>query len=191
MSSKLTRRRALKMAAASSTAIASTSLTAANKNRGVDEFRGLSYDVYTHQAQGEASAELEETEDGLKGSLSVGGFDIPIETTSGEPVSPDRADVQYPEYSLSKPEFSKNGDPLLCVLTKLDDGSAHGYLARRDSDTGRLAFTVGNPDHGLGVDAIRRSLVGDGVGNPDRIKKDMPGEGLPEMHRPWTGGEGR
>jgi hypothetical protein len=111
------------------------------------QFVGVSYDSYTHQSQGEGTARLTKTEDGLKGHLKVGGFTILVANSDGSPRKPDRSGHPFPEhtFTLDDSRFTESGIGLRCKVLTVEE-TVWGHLTRPHADYGRLGFTLGNPD---------------------------------------------
>lgn len=156
---------------------------------GTTEFNGLAYDPYTHQAQGVASAEIETDDaDNLSGVLRVPGMKIPLgQDESLEPIH----DGRYTEYETTKddPQFTEDGEPL--KITVKDFGfELFVDLTRPAYEYGSLNVTLPAKERGKSADDVRGLLIGNGNGNPDRPKKNIPDSGIPPENRPAVPAEG-
>ncbi|PSQ50813.1 hypothetical protein BRD15_00950 [Halobacteriales archaeon SW_6_65_15] len=156
---------------------------------GTTKFSGLAYDPYTHQSQGIASAEIEtDDEDNLSGILQIPGMKIPL--GQDEPLEPIQ-EGQYVEYETKKdaPQFTKDGEPLKIIIN--DFGfELFVDLTRPAYEYGHLNVTLPAKGRGKTADDLRWLLIGNGNGNPNRPKKNMPDSGIPPENRPSVPAEG-
>lgn len=179
----LTRRRALQLTASTSAfGLATQGIVSANNRNTPQDYVGISYDPVTHEAQTEASAKLKSVDGGLKGTLSVGGFRIPIGRDT--PLKKETKQSTVPAYSFAKkgPEFVKDELPLNVRFMNFGPSVA-GFLTRPSAEYGKLAFTIA-PSETAGVEAVRAGLVGDGNGRPDAPQKQMVNKGVPPRIEP-------
>lgn len=153
-------------------------------------FVGVTYDSYTHQSQDTATARIEQTDDGLKGALQVGGFTVPL--GDGGALAPNAPNQQLPSYSMRKTssEFRANGEPL-DVHFRDRGHTIVGYLTRPTADHGKLAFTLAPDGSEATPESIEGGLFGGGAGIDGRPRKRMPKTGIPARHdpQPTKGGD--
>lgn len=154
--------------------IVGAGLAGASKS-GQQEYVGVSYDTLTHQAQDQATAQIQAVNDGLalRGELHFGGFQIPF--GQDEPLQPRMRNDVAPLYELEKTgsKFNKDGLPLRVQFEKHRDHIV-GYTTRPDGDHSKLSFTIGDPNEGYSPSFVESALFGNGKGLQLRDFDDVP-----------------
>lgn len=125
------------------------SMTVSGRETGLERtFEGVSYDPLTHEFQRIATGRVETTEGGISGSLSVGGFDIPLvgseDASTLKPTWSDGTNTKYVSNNDSE-EDRDNSPPVAVQFTDYNHGLA-GLVFQPGRAGGRLAFTLADTD---------------------------------------------
>ncbi len=149
---------------------------------GKRRFVGKSYDPVTDKEQGDATATLELTENGLTGTLKLAGFVVPVgEDEPLEDVDSHPTASRY-YFESRRPEHvvQEDGEDLhLKGYLETDGDTATGTLTRPSPGYGKIAFSLGATDRGFTKEAIGSAL------HPERFRGQVPG--FDQIQIPATG----
>lgn len=152
-------------------AITSTVALAKKEGKSV-QYVGKSYDPLTDKEQGDASAALNLTRNGLKGRLRIAGFDIPVGQSNRITDGNNHEKVETYRFVRDEARLAVVEDderlPLKGFVSILD-GLASGLLTRPSPEYGNIAFSLNPSEQGFSAADIGRSL------RPEQKVKGIPG----------------
>lgn len=161
-----------------SSGIVATTAARANPGKAQRKFVGISYDSLTHRRQDVATARVKRDDDRLNGTLSFGGFEIPLDQEQ-----PNQITESFSTYllELDDPEYVEDDLPL---SVRIDDHGNQlvGYATRPTGGYANLGFSIGLVDEGFSAEGITRGLRNGGEGVVPRgldSVPDVPRRGVP------------
>jgi hypothetical protein len=159
---------------------------AAKKDKDV-QYAGKAYDPLTDKEQGDASAVLNVTDNGLKGRLEIAGFDIPIGRSGRIAGNNTHPTVETFRFEKDAKRFTVTEDgeelPLQATVSVLN-GLVSGLVTRPSPKYGDLAFSLNPTEKGFSAEAIGNALRPDQKANivPGFEKISMPQSGIPKSN---------